>query len=311
MISNPSRSSPWPVYQWPQGKRSAFCFTVDVDAESPLLWSLREQSSHRLVAQHEQRSFGPRVGIWRMLNLLDRHKLSSSFAINAALVERCPALMLAIRERDAEVLGHSWSMDTPHVGALDEAQERAVIERALDILRRTFKRDIQGWLSPGRLETARTPDLLRENGIRWFADGTLNLSANALDRHLAERGDTPAILWEPWVNDELPYCFRTDSGPLWALPLPTEIEDRFVVLDNLHAEASWADQVIDAFEFQRAEAKSSGGGRLFSLSLHPWVMGQAHRVKHMDRVLAHINGARDDCWLATPSQIAGVAEAQA
>lgn len=34
-------------------------------------------------------------------------------------------------------------------------------------------------------------------GIQWFADGTLNLSANALDRHLAERGDTVAILWEP------------------------------------------------------------------------------------------------------------------
>ncbi|MEW9856221.1 acetate--CoA ligase [Novosphingobium sp. M1R2S20] len=34
-------------------------------------------------------------------------------------------------------------------------------------------------------------------GIRWFADGTLNLSANCLDRHLAERADTVAILWEP------------------------------------------------------------------------------------------------------------------
>ena len=34
-------------------------------------------------------------------------------------------------------------------------------------------------------------------GIRWFADGTLNLSANCLDRHLAERGDAVAILWEP------------------------------------------------------------------------------------------------------------------
>ena len=33
--------------------------------------------------------------------------------------------------------------------------------------------------------------------IRWFADGTLNLSANCLDRHLAERGDTIAIIWEP------------------------------------------------------------------------------------------------------------------
>ncbi len=34
-------------------------------------------------------------------------------------------------------------------------------------------------------------------GIAWFSDGTLNLSANALDRHLAERGDAIAILWEP------------------------------------------------------------------------------------------------------------------
>ncbi len=33
-------------------------------------------------------------------------------------------------------------------------------------------------------------------GISWFSDGVLNVSANCLDRHLAERGDTPAILWE-------------------------------------------------------------------------------------------------------------------
>jgi acetyl-CoA synthetase len=39
-------------------------------------------------------------------------------------------------------------------------------------------------------------------GIRWFEDGTLNLSANCLDRHLAERGDAVAILWEPDSPDE-------------------------------------------------------------------------------------------------------------
>lgn len=32
--------------------------------------------------------------------------------------------------------------------------------------------------------------------IKWFADGTLNVSANCLDRHLAERGDQVAIIWE-------------------------------------------------------------------------------------------------------------------
>ncbi len=39
-------------------------------------------------------------------------------------------------------------------------------------------------------------------GIAWFADGTLNISANALDRHLAERGDATAILWEPDSPEE-------------------------------------------------------------------------------------------------------------
>jgi len=34
-------------------------------------------------------------------------------------------------------------------------------------------------------------------GIRWFGDGTLNLSANCLDRHLADRGSATAIIWEP------------------------------------------------------------------------------------------------------------------
>jgi acetyl-CoA synthetase len=39
-------------------------------------------------------------------------------------------------------------------------------------------------------------------GIRWFEDGTLNLAANCLDRHLATRGDQIAILWEPDSPEE-------------------------------------------------------------------------------------------------------------
>jgi acetyl-CoA synthetase len=33
--------------------------------------------------------------------------------------------------------------------------------------------------------------------IKWFAGGKLNITENCLDRHLAEKADTPAILWEP------------------------------------------------------------------------------------------------------------------
>jgi acetyl-CoA synthetase len=44
--------------------------------------------------------------------------------------------------------------------------------------------------------------------IKWFEDGTLNASANCLDRHLAERGDQVAIIWEsddPNVSTKVTY----------------------------------------------------------------------------------------------------------
>jgi acetyl-CoA synthetase len=46
--------------------------------------------------------------------------------------------------------------------------------------------------------------------IRWFADGVLNASANCLDRHLAERGDATALIWEPDDPAEEPrrYAYR-------------------------------------------------------------------------------------------------------
>jgi acetyl-CoA synthetase len=52
------------------------------------------------------------------------------------------------------------------------------------------------WLRP--FTTVKDTSFGKEDfGIRWFADGTLNLSANCLDRHLDQRGDATAIIWEP------------------------------------------------------------------------------------------------------------------
>ena len=44
--------------------------------------------------------------------------------------------------------------------------------------------------------------------IKWYEDGTLNVSANCVDRHLATRGDKTAIIWEP-DDPEAPSRFIT------------------------------------------------------------------------------------------------------
>ena len=66
--------------------------------------------------------------------------------------------------------------------------------------------------------------------------------------------------------------------------------------------------VRDLFELLLAESRSQGG-RLLTLSLHPWVMGQPHRIKHLEAVLAHIS-ASSEVWQAAPGKIIDAFAAQ-
>ncbi len=269
-----------PPVQWPGKKPLAVWVNVSLQ-HFPMNPTAKLKLPGSMTMPHPDlrhftlRDYGNRVGLYRFLDAFDRYGIQPSFAINAELAQRYPALMDAVRARGDEVLGHSWSMDTPHHGGLDIEVERATVQRSLALLRELSGQAVRGWLSPGKLQSHNTPELLKAEGIEYFAD---------------------------WVNDELPYRFQTAEGDLWNLPLATEIEDRFVVMDNLHSEASWAGQVIDAFELLLAEARESKAGRLLTLSLHPWVMGQPHRIKHLEVVLDHIS-ASAEVWQAAPGQI--------
>ena len=59
----------YPAYVWPQGKRCAVVFSLDLDAESPFLWISRGQAVHHL-GEIEQRRQGPRQGLARVAALL-------------------------------------------------------------------------------------------------------------------------------------------------------------------------------------------------------------------------------------------------
>lgn len=220
------------------------------------------------------REYGNRVGIFRLLDACDRFGLKPSFAVNGTLVERSPYLVSVLRERGDEILAHGWDMDSLHHDGLAPMDETELIRRSIDCLQEATGRPVRGWLSPARNESPLTPDLLKEQGIAWFAD---------------------------WVNDEMPYRFHTRAGDLWAMPLPNELEDRFILTQNLHSEESWVEQVCDACDFLLQEAAESGG-RMLSLNLHPWLMGQPHRIARLEQALGYIT-AQSGVWPATPQEI--------
>lgn len=262
-----------PPVQWPGGKKLALWVNVSLqffplNAQGKPFKAPGSMTMPYPDLRHfTLRDYGNRVGVFRLLKVFDRLGIRPAFAVNADLAARAPYLMGLLRERGYEIIAHGWNMDTLHYGGMNPNQEADLIRRSLDVLRQTFQRDIAGWLSPARSESAQTPDLLAAHGIRYFCD---------------------------WVNDDMPYTFRTAHGPLVAMPLPAELEDVFVLMNNLHSEESYMQQIMDAADFLLAEAETQGG-RMLGLSLHAWMTGQPHRIAYLERALEYVLG-KGEVW---------------
>ena len=222
------------------------------------------------------RDYGNRVGIHRFLKFFEQHKLPVTYAINAALTELAPQLVERVSRSAAEIVAHGWDMDHLHSPELSRETESELIARSVQALRSATGKPVTGWLSPARNQSWNTLSLLPEHGLTYCMD---------------------------WVNDDLPYPVKVDSGPLTMLPLNTEVEDSFVMGSNLHSEDEWADQVTDAMDFLLKEATTKGGARMLGISLHAWLSGQPHRIGCVERVLEHLLKHRDRIWLACAGEI--------
>lgn len=224
------------------------------------------------------RDYGNRVGIYRLLKAFDRYGITPTVAINAELVERAPYLIQTIVDRGYEVIAHGWNMDSLHYGGQAIDEERALIERTLTTLREATGQTVTGWLSPARNESENTPELLAANGVKYLCD---------------------------WVNDDMPYPFKTQQGSLTAMPLSNELDDTFILMNNLHSEDSYVEQVCDACDYLLQEAEQQGG-RMLALNIHPWMLGQPHRIGKLEQALAYITG-RPGVWSANASDILAAA----
>ncbi|NRB51873.1 MAG: polysaccharide deacetylase family protein [Saprospiraceae bacterium] len=269
-----------PKVSWPEGKLLALWVNVGLQffplnqRGVPFKVPGGMTKPYPDLRHYSLRDYGNRVGIYRFLKAFDQYGIKPTFAVSTRLAERTPYLIDKIKERGDEIICHGYHMDALHYGGQDKVEEAELVEKALDGLRKMTGQDVKGWISPAKNESANTPDLLAANGITYFCD---------------------------WVNDDMPYVFQTQHGPITAMPLSTELEDYFIILNNLHSAESWAEQICDACDFLLQEAKTQGG-RILSLNIHPWVLGQPHRIGQLEKVLDYICSKRE-VWPAYAGEI--------
>lgn len=276
-----------PDHVWPNGARLAvylgfnlehFAFGEGMGA------SIGPVSPQPDVLNASWREYGNRVGAWRCMELFDQLALPCATLLNTALYDHCPELIAACVARGDELVGHGHT-NAERQGVLHEAEEKRLLTMCRDRIAQQSGAAPAGWLSPWISESPITPDLLAETGYRY----TLN-----------------------WCHDDQPVAMRTRGGQrLWSVPYPQELNDIPMIVARQMDAKDFAQMVIDNFDEMREQAKRQP--LVMGLALHPYIVGQPYRLRHLRRALEHLARARDadEIWFTTPGAICEAAEQQA
>lgn len=276
-----------PHYRWPGGAGLAVYLAVNHEhfAFGEGMGAMIGPASPQPdVLNYSWREYGNRVGAWRCLDLLDRLKMPAAALINTALYDHCPELVAACVARGDELVGHGHT-NAERQGVWAEADERALLQRCRELMQQHSGQSPAGWLSPWISESRLTPDLMAETGYTY----TLN-----------------------WCHDDQPVPMRTRSGEvLWSVPYPQELNDIPMIMARQMDAKDFAQMIIDQFDEMLEQSRHQP--LVMGIALHPYIVGQPYRLRHLRRALEHIARARDqsaapgakpEVWLTTPGAIA-------
>ena len=265
--------------RWPQEARVALFVIVNLEH---LEWSPAEGSFQTATLydrplpdyrNYSHRDYGHRVGIFRVLDTLEKHGIRPTVAMDALTAENYPYLVKHCLQRGCEIIGHGMSLSRIISSEMSEETERRYIRESIEALTHATGSTPKGWLGPEYGESARTPQLLAEAGIGYVCD---------------------------WANDEQPYATKVPQGELYALPVMLDMDDVFALRERRFPVDDYAELLKEGFDTIYGDAADSG--RLLVLNLHPWLIGQPFRIGYLDNALGHMV-RRQGVWAASGGEI--------
>jgi peptidoglycan/xylan/chitin deacetylase (PgdA/CDA1 family) len=224
------------------------------------------------VLNYGWRDYGVRVGVWRLMEVLERQEIKVTAALNSEVCVHNPEIIEEGNRLGWEWMAHGQTNSALFTGMPEEA-ERPIIADVLETITRHTGRRPTGWLGPALTETPNTLDLLAEAGIEYVAD---------------------------WCNDELPYAMRTRAGPITAMPYTLEIGDIPAFLHNGGTGEDFYRLLVDQFAALYRDGERLP--RVMSVALHPFLVGHPYRATYLERALVFIKG-HDRVWFATGAEI--------
>jgi peptidoglycan/xylan/chitin deacetylase (PgdA/CDA1 family) len=211
----------------------------------------------------------------RVLELLARHEIRSTFFVPGHTAIAYPDLVRRIRDEGHELGHHGWVHES--LAGLDREREAEIFERGLEALDQVAGGRPVGYRAPSAEFSPNTIEILLEYGMRYDA----SLSASDFTPYYLRRGDS-------WPADA-PYVFG-DSVDIVEIPFFWGLSDftYFEFVPGVSMQQSPASAVYEiwAGEFDYAYAFVPGG--VYDLCMHPQVIGRGHRLVMVERLIQHM-----------------------
>jgi peptidoglycan-N-acetylglucosamine deacetylase len=271
-----------PGFRWPDGYRAAALFSFDLDAEAAMLADHPEVAGYLDVLAHQR--YGPRTAVPRLLRMLDRARLRTTFFIPGWVAEAWPDVARSVRDAGHEIGHHGYHHES--VRGADEATELGWLDLGLAALDEVLGVRPTGYRAPSWDMNLGTPRLLASRGFRY--DSGLMDADHPYRLAVSPDAGAPTLV-------ELPVHWSLDD---W---------NRYNYVPGLTGSGviGRPSQVVDAWAEELDAIVEVGG--LFTLTMHPFVSGRPARAAALERLIERAT-AIDGVWLAAGDEIAAWVE---
>ena len=270
---------------WPGKTKCVVMLTFDMDGASGLV--RREPSIAKRPSVMSMGDFGPEVGAPRMLDLLTRHEVPSSWFVPGWVAERQPGAVEAVLKAGHEVAHHGYMHEAPATLASRD-EEAALLDRGTRALEKVTGRKTLGYRSPAWDLSEHTLGLLAERGfvydsslmghdVPYFVDVKTGRMTGA-QQAAGKRKGTAAIkrVRQKATLVEIPVHWSLDDAPYY--PFNPAVGRASTLSSPQAALETWL------WEFDMAY--QNGGA--FVLTMHPYISGHWSRLNGLDRLISHI-----------------------
>jgi peptidoglycan/xylan/chitin deacetylase (PgdA/CDA1 family) len=264
-----------PPVPWPDGARCAASFSFDVDAESAMLGVDTSHADRMSAISHQ--AYGPLSGVPRLLKILAKHGIRSTFFVPGYTAVRYPDVIRSIVDGGHEVAHHGYLHEA--MRGLSEAQEAAILDRGLEVLEAVTGTRPTGYRAPMWELNWHSPKLLRDRDFLYDSslmdtDHPYELTVDG-SRSLVEI----PIQWA--LDDWEQYCYIPEFSGSGLIESPTK--------------------AIEMWRLEFDAIRAEGG--CFVLTNHPFLSGRPSRAQALDGLIDHVCG-QDDVWVASLGEIA-------